>query len=180
MKDYKDILAELRSKKTGKESIFETHLNTIIELLKNGARVTEILEIIKSMDPLIANKNHMTAYNLLRQYIASARFQSILDFHLPKTNVITRSTTIKSSSIESNTEEKKKEKNKSKKKETEEINLKNGNKSDTAPIAKREGDATVVKTTEEIIADNGEQSQSEALDPIAITMARYNRRKKDN
>lgn len=160
MEDTKKKLLSLRSKKTGKESIYEKHLKMIIELIKDGARTTEIHEIIKNEDPSIAKKNHSTAYNLLRQFIASARFQALLDFHIPKTNVISKVTTINSNNVENKSTKKEQKRQKNKKEEKAE-------KEDITPVAKQEGEEVVEKTTIDSLSDEGEKKQTEDDDFFA-------------
>lgn len=163
MEDVKKKLLELRSKKTGKESIYEKHMDMIIELIKNGARVTEILEVIKTEDEQIANKHQSTAYNLLRQFIASARFQSVLDFHMPKTHLVSKSTTINSGTIDGGSVMIKKAKSKKEDKLIEK-------NEEVAPVAKQEGEP-VVETTREILPENTDSSQT----PLNIALSKFAR-----
>lgn len=141
MRDYDKIAEQIKKNTTVKEkkaSIFEPHFELIVELSKRGIRKTDILDYIKSIDPLIASKNVRTVQSLFSQYINRQRIQKLIS-----TNIF-----ISEAVITSTIKEKKKKREKKEKKE------------DITPVAKQEGEEVVEKTTIDSLSDEGEKKQT--------------------
>lgn len=167
MEDYKKVLLEIKAsgEQGSKSNIFDPHFQTIISLLKQGERRSDILKYLTVIDPSLKEKNKNTLIALFRKFVLSKRVQNLVveNFYIQKATVNTSITVKNNPKI--------KESNKEKKNQKEEIK--------TPPVAKQEGMSAVKKTTDEIVTNKGELSQQdEAQDPIAKVMANFQNRKR--